>query len=168
MAKRLRKQIKAEWRDAGMCLECGSQAAKGRLHCSACLYVSAEKARLRAQRLREAGLCQHCGCRPLAEGRLGCKECLESKAKRSRQRRGDTAAEGQCRCGSPLDSANRKTCATCRAYFRERCAAHRARRRERGLCIRCAAPHKGQTLICEECAAVARLRRRQPVTRPDE
>lgn len=110
-----------------------------------------EKQRSRRQKLKEQGLCIHCGKVHPRENKASCEECAKkmstyqckwkSKLKTERQ------AKGLCSCGRPVIQG-KKTCEGCgkknRAWY--------YKRRELGLCTYCGNKARDGATRCEECS----------------
>ena len=65
----------AEWREAGICVQCGSQPAKAdRKSCEACLAKMRENAARLRERRRAAGVCRLCET-PVTDGMVHCPDC---------------------------------------------------------------------------------------------
>src|SRR5580658_134589 len=78
----------AEWREAGLCLQCGKIPKDGLKHCQICLAAASA----RAERRRVAGICRDCGA-PGAAPHRRCPPCAARHATRCRALRARKKAE---------------------------------------------------------------------------
>lgn len=62
-------------RNNGRCTICHGQARPGMAMCEWCAKRNAIIGRMRYQRLKEQGLCVHCGKNPPTAGKTTCAEC---------------------------------------------------------------------------------------------
>ena len=122
------KRLKKAWREAGLCVRCGSPPeVEGTTTCAACKERRRAKERRKYAERRAAGLRTNCGtpafdgqsyCGPCAVARSA-RRCTERKNEAARRKYAERRARGECTdCGAPSQGAAR--CAPCaeKSYHR--------------------------------------------------
>ena len=79
------RAMRAAWKEAWRCVECGAEPRPNETRCDACAEASAAKSRRWFERNRAAGNCRHCA-RPPRPGRVTCGPCGRKVAARARER----------------------------------------------------------------------------------
>lgn len=125
-----------------------------------CRRIARKKSKERFHTPRDAGLCTHCGHRPLVAGSTTCEPCGDVRRAADREQYAKRRADG--RCGEPTDGGSR--CAQCAMFeagrHEQKNAAGRkryARRRAKRVCTDCAQPSQGASR-CPACARRSYIR----------
>ena len=100
-------------RDAGLCVQCGLDAA-GKSKCAGCLAKDAACRASRIARRKQEGRCQYSGClRDAMKGKTVCKSCSAKATATKLASYYERKEAGVCRyCGE--ESGGKSRCETCR------------------------------------------------------
>jgi hypothetical protein len=120
---------------------------------------ASEKQRLRADRLRAAGLCPRCGDELPKEWTLiHCQKCRDFKNNQQHRWKSERNSKGLCRYCRGIAVPGRACCAACGKRMSEYQMERRRRRAAAGICVSCGGadvilrpnPDSVQT-VCEKC-----------------
>lgn len=151
--RRLKRDVRAERRKAGLCL-CGRKPKPGRAQCPSCVLrcvAATKKARDRRKakarntraylrQLHSHGLCTACkAAMPPGDTSWRCAACRAAKNASECEDRAERRIVGDCRCGQP-PRPGFDTCERCARKARLENRRRVARRRAAGLCQSCKEP----------------------------
>lgn len=144
-----KKALLAARRAAGLCVQCGADAA-GKSKCGPCAVKDKDARTARREARRKAGLCTECG-KPAKEDCSLCQECIDKSSQCSTNRYQRNKAAGVCRyCGEPSDGKAR--CDTCAAKTQGYQRDWYERMKAEGNCVHCGEPTNDPAhSVCAVC-----------------
>lgn len=114
-----RSEQRRQWREAGLCGDCGGSVVQGYSVCERHKAMQEERNKRFVATLERHGLC-YCG-KPRAHGRRRCPECLEIERAKQSARVDERLKQGLCRrCGLRPVAGETQLCRSCRRKGKER------------------------------------------------
>jgi hypothetical protein len=157
-------ETRQHYLEQGICPSCKKNPiVSNRKRCKECLESCRMTSKRRRNTSRKNDICTACNKNCVAPGKTICQSCLDQGSVWAKNRRKERSYAFLCsECGEPLKTTKYKTCAKCRAIFRERKHNLYLEHVALGICPTCSKPHEPDSLsrvYCTKCYIKGRIKR---------